>query len=249
MLGAWPIGIDRLCPFMKKAVREAKRKTSWLAPNEQFENATRRFIESLYGDEEFLRDFEHFVQPLVEPGRVNSIALTLLKLTSPGIPDFYQGSELWDLSLVDPDNRRPVDYALRRRLLCQMQHLSVEQVWQRLDEGLPKLWTIHHGLRVRREHPECFGENGKYTPLIAKGQKAEHAVAYMRGENVVVLVPRLVIKLSGDWADTRLDIPPGTWQDELSGATVRGGSVAVADLLEAFPAALLFRGQATKSPN
>ena len=175
MLGAWPIGMDRLWPFMEKATREAKRKTSWLAPNEQFESATRQFMESLYRDEEFLRDFENFVQPLIEPGRVNSLALALLKLTSPGIPDFYQGSELWDLSLVDPDNRRPVDYALRRRLLCQMQHLNVEQVWQRIDEGLPKLWTIHHGLRVRREHPECFGENGEYTPLIANGSKAAHA--------------------------------------------------------------------------
>jgi (1->4)-alpha-D-glucan 1-alpha-D-glucosylmutase len=241
MLGAWPIGIDRLWPFMEKAVREAKRKTSWLAPNEPFESATRRFIESLYADEEFLHDVERFVEPLIEPGRVNSLALTLLKLTSPGIPDFYQGSELWDLSLVDPDNRRPVDYALRRRLLCQMQHLNVEQVWSRIDEGLPKLWTIHHGLRVRREYPRCFDQTAKYTPLTASGSKAAHALAYLRGDDVLVLVPRLVLKLAGDWADTTLSVPPGTWRDELSGAPVSGGSTAVADLLEAFPAALLIK--------
>jgi (1->4)-alpha-D-glucan 1-alpha-D-glucosylmutase len=241
MLGAWPIGIDRLWPFMEKAVREAKRKTSWLAPNEPFESATRRFIESLYADEEFLHDVERFVEPLIEPGRVNSLALTLLKLTSPGIPDFYQGSELWDLSLVDPDNRRPVDYALRRRLLCQMQHLNVEQVWSRIDEGLPKLWTIHHGLRVRREYPRCFDQTAKYTPLTASGSKAAHALAYLRGDDVLVLVPRLVLKLAGDWAGTTLNIPPGTWRDELSGTLIPGGSAAVADLLEAFPAALLIK--------
>jgi len=241
MLGAWPIGIDRVWPFMEKATREAKRKTSWLAPNEQFESATRRFIESLYQDQEFLRDFENFVQPLVEPGRVNSLALALLKLTSPGIPDFYQGSELWDLSLVDPDNRRPVDYVLRKRLLCQIQHLNVEQVWQRMEEGLPKLWTIHHGLRVRREHPAYFGEKGKYTALSAKGSKAGHAVAYLRGENMLVLVPRLTMKLAGNWDNTKLDIPAGTWRDELSGASITGGSVAITDLLEAFPVSLLIK--------
>jgi (1->4)-alpha-D-glucan 1-alpha-D-glucosylmutase len=241
MLGAWPIGMDRLWPFMEKATREAKRKTSWLAPNEQFESATRQFIESLYRDEEFLRDFEKFVQPLIAPGRVSSLALALLKLTSPGIPDFYQGSELWDLSLVDPDNRRPVDYALRKRLLCQMQHLNVEQVWQRIDEGLPKLWTIHHGLRVRREHPECFGENGAYTPLAATGPKSTHALAYLRGEKAMVLVPRLAMKLADTWADTRLEIPPGTWRNELSGASFTGGSVEIANLLEAFPVALLIK--------
>ena len=242
MVGAWPIGLDRLWPFMEKAIREAKRKTSWLAPNEQFENATRQFIASLYEDQEFLHDFESFVQPLIEPGRINSLALTLLKLTSPGVPDFYQGSELWDLSLVDPDNRRPVDYALRRRLLCQMQHLNVQQVWQRIDEGLPKLWTIYHGLRVRREHPECFGQTGRYTPLLVKGSRSEHAVAYLRGKNVLVLVPRLVWKLSGNWGDTTLEIPPGAWRNELTGGLVQGGSVRIADLLELFPAALLTSG-------
>ncbi len=241
MIGAWPIGLDRLWPFMEKAIREAKRKTSWLAPNEQFESATRRFMESLYTDREFLADLESFVQPLVEPGRINSLALTLLKLTSPGVPDFYQGTELWDLSLVDPDNRRPVDYSLRRRLLCQMQHLNVRQVWQRMEEGLPKLWTIHHGLRVRREYPQCFDQAGKYTPLMAKGSRAEHALAYLRGDDVLVLVPRLVMKLGGNWADTALDLPPGTWSDELSGTVFQGGSVAVADLLEAFPVALLIK--------
>ena len=117
----------------------------------------------------------------------------------------------------------------------------MDQVWQRIDEGLPKLWTIHHGLRVRREHPESFSENGKYTALAAEGSKAGHAVAYLRGENVLVLVPRLAIKLAGNWGDTRLDIPAGTWRDELSGASITGGSVEIADLLEAFPVALLIK--------
>ncbi|HEY6988230.1 MAG TPA: hypothetical protein VH369_07600, partial [Bryobacteraceae bacterium] len=128
------------------------------------------------------------------------------------------------------------------RLLCQMQHLNVQQVWQRIDEGLPKLWTIYHGLRVRREHPQCFDQTGRYTPLLVKGSRSEHAIAYLRGKNVLVLVPRLVWKLAGDWGDTALEIPLGTWRNELTGTLVEGGSVPIADLLETFPAALLISG-------
>jgi (1->4)-alpha-D-glucan 1-alpha-D-glucosylmutase len=94
-------------------------------------------------------DLETFVKPLIEPGRVNSLAQTLIKLTAPGVPDFYQGTELWDLSLVDPDNRRPVDYALRRRLLSELDGMAAEEIWRRIDEGLPKLWIIHQTLKLR----------------------------------------------------------------------------------------------------
>ncbi len=171
MLGAWPIETERLIAYMEKACREAKQQTSWLSPNKEFEQATREFISKLYEDEAFRRDFEEFVEPLIEPGRINSLSQLLLKLTSPGVPDLYQGTELWDLSLVDPDNRRPVDYDLRRRLLCDLQELTVERVWERIEEGLPKLWTVYHTLRVRHERAAAFGREGVYTAALGAGRK------------------------------------------------------------------------------
>lgn len=241
MLGAWPISLDRIQAYMEKACREAKQHTSWLAPNEQFESATRNFIQALYGDREFLDDFEAFVQPLIEPGRVNSLSQLLLKLTSPGVPDVYQGTELWSLDLVDPDNRRPVDYEIRRSLLAELPGLKVSQVWGRIDEGLPKLWTIYHALRVRRRYPAAFGERGAYTPLWVAGEKARHLIAYLRGKHVVTLAPRLVWQLGGAWADTRVEIPTGNWHNALTGKRVEGGYLEVGKMLSDFPIALLVK--------
>ncbi len=239
IFGAWPIGTDRLLPYIEKACREAKQQTSWLWPNEEFEKATREFLEAIYNDEDFAKDLETFARPLIEPGRINSLAQVLLKLTSPGIPDLYQGSELWDLSLVDPDNRRPVDYDLRRRLLAELPTLKVEEIWKRIDDGLPKLWTIYHGIRVRRERAAAFADEGAYTPLTAEGVKADHLVAYMRGDNVFVMAPRLAVKLSGNWADTSLCVPSGSWRNELSGSIFEGGKLQVGEVLSRFPVALL----------
>ncbi|MBV8071238.1 MAG: malto-oligosyltrehalose synthase [Acidobacteriaceae bacterium] len=248
MIGAWPIGTDRLLPYMEKATREAKQRTSWLAPNEQFENATRSFIEGIYGNAEFIQDFEAFVNRMVLPGQVSSLSQLLWKLTAPGVPDTYQGTELWDLSLVDPDNRRPVDYGRRRRLLQEMESLNVQAVWKRVDEGLPKLWTLHHVLRVRRERAELLGTAGTYRPLYALGPKAAHIVAFARGESVVSIAPRLVWTLDPcawgctgrpDWADTSVSLPAGVWKDELSGARVAGGERPLAEILKDFPVSLL----------
>jgi (1->4)-alpha-D-glucan 1-alpha-D-glucosylmutase len=239
LVGAWPIELERLQLYMEKATREAKRKTSWLAPHEPFEAATRRFVEAVLHDRAFLDDLENFVRPLVTPGRVNSLALTLLKLTSPGIPDFYQGSELWDLSLVDPDNRRPVDYAVRRRLLSELPRLTAQQAWGRQDEGLPKLWTVQHGLRVRCANTDCFDTNASYEPLWAKGPKAAHTVAYLRAGRVLTVVPRLILTVGDDWSGTYLEIPEGRWKDALSGQEFNGGTVLVEDILASFPVALL----------
>ncbi len=241
MLGAWPIGIDRLAPYMQKACREAKIHTSWLSPNEAFETATREFIERIYADHEFRGSFEAFVDPLIEPGRVNSLSQLLLKLTSPGIPDTYQGAEIWDLSLVDPDNRRPVDYELRRRLLSELRHLEVEKVWKRIDEGLPKLWVLHHTLRVRRERTSAFGAEGAYTPLAAQGAKARHLIAYLRGNDVVVIASRLVLGLKRDWQDTSLEVPLGIWRNEFCGTVFNGGKLPIVEVLSRFPVALLSR--------
>ena len=153
MVGAWPIEKDRLQPYLQKATREAKRKTSWLAPNEEFEKARVAFVDKLYSNRQFLASLETFVAELLTPGRINSLAATLLKLTSPGLPDTYQGTEIWDLSLVDPDNRRPVNYEMRRRLLNELKCMSADAVMQRMDEGLPKLWTIFHAIRGKAAAP------------------------------------------------------------------------------------------------
>jgi (1->4)-alpha-D-glucan 1-alpha-D-glucosylmutase len=241
MLGAWPIGTDRLLPYMEKACREGKRHTNWLTPNEEFEAATRRFVELIYKDQKFLKDFEAFVATVIEPGRINALAQVLLKLTAPGIPDIYQGTELWDLSLVDPDNRRPVDYSLRRHLVAELPHLKVDEVWQRVDEGLPKLWTAWHALRTRRQHMSAFGETEEYEPVYAKGSKADHVVAFLRGGEVLVVVPRLPVKLGGDWAETTIDIPRGVWDNVLTEVCVRGGKLQVKELFAAFPVALLVK--------
>ena len=121
MIGAWPIERDRLTAYMEKAAREAKQQTSWTQQNKEFEDALRTFIERLYGSNEFMASVGEFVSRIITPGRVNSLAQTLLKCTAPGVPDTYQGSELWDLHLVDPDNRGPVDYTARRSLLSELE--------------------------------------------------------------------------------------------------------------------------------
>ncbi|MGM0553695.1 MAG: malto-oligosyltrehalose synthase [Pseudomonadota bacterium] len=246
LVGAWPIEVERMTAYMEKAAREAKQHTSWTHPQEDYEQALRDFVAGTLDDPGFHESLDSFLQPLVGPGRTNSLAQTLIKLTAPGIPDIYQGSELWDLSLVDPDNRRPVDFDTRTRLLEELAQLSPTQINARADEGLPKQWVVHQALALRRRHPEWFRPDAACTPLRASGERAGHAVAYLRGEGVLVLVPRLVLGLAGDWCGTRLAVPPGTWHNRLSGATLQGGDYPVAEILDVFPVALLEREEATQ---
>ncbi len=241
MIGAWPISTDRLLPYMEKAAREAKQRTNWLSPNEEFETAMKSFIEAIYRDRKFLEDFERFVSRLIEPGRISALSQTLLKFTAPGVPDTYQGEELWDLSLVDPDNRRPVDYQLRRRLLTELPSLNVDQIWRRIDEGLPKLWTTYHALCTRRSHPGAFGEKGTYRRVAATGAKAKHFVGFERGGEIAVLAPRLTWQLAGNWEDTHCELSSGTWLNVLTGEPFSGPRVRLADLMRRFPVALLVR--------
>jgi len=241
LVGAHPIGLDRLLPYLEKAAREAKTHTSWTAVNEGYETALREFAERALGDSAFSSAVESFVGPLVAPGRVNGLAWKLLAMTAPGVPDLYQGSELWDLSLVDPDNRRPVDYELRRRLLGELDGLGAEEAWRRPEEGLPKLLVAQRTLQLRRRRPAAFGLSGSYRPLLAQGPKARHAVAFARGEEVVTVVPRLVLGLAGDWSGTELELPPGQWRDEFTGLVLEHGRHPLADLLGRFPVALLAR--------
>ncbi len=247
LVGAWPISAERAAAYMEKAAREAKAHTSWTRTNSEYEEALRAFVHGVLDDPGFVADLEAFVAPLVEPGRINSLAQTLLKIASPGVPDFYQGSELWDLSLVDPDNRRPVDYGLRHRLLAELKEgdgkkgMPPEAILARADEGLPKLWLTHQGLQLRRRRPEAFGPEGDYEPLPVAGERADHAVAFARGGEVAVVVPRLPLRLGGDWRGTTVELPPGSWRDELTGEEVAGGERPVAELLARFPVALLAR--------
>jgi (1->4)-alpha-D-glucan 1-alpha-D-glucosylmutase len=226
-------------------VREAKQQTSWVANNKEFEEALRMFIELTLNYAPFLREMSQFVARVQDAGRVNSLTQTLLKYTAPGMPDLYQGGELWDLSLVDPDNRRPVDYALRKRLLCELKQMTgndvAAQVMMRADEGLPKMWTIHKALEVRRERPDCFGGDAEYTPIEVDGAKHDHVIAYLRGEAVVTVVPRLTVKLDDSWKDTIVVLPKGRWRNRLTGGVVAGGVISVKLLLKDFPVALLVR--------
>jgi (1->4)-alpha-D-glucan 1-alpha-D-glucosylmutase len=242
LIGAWPIAKDRLIAYMGKAAREAKQQTSWTQNNKQFEDALRSFIERILGSRPFMVELESFVGRVQLPGRVNSLAQSLLRYTAPGVPDTYQGSELWDLSLVDPDNRRAVDYDLRSKLLGELeQGVDVEQIVERMDSGLPKLWVAYRMLTLRREHPEWFGADAAYCPIIAEGAKSDHVVAYLRGDYVAVIVPRWSLKLGGNWSSTALELPQGKWRNRLTGESVTAGRLRVQTLLQRFPVALLTR--------
>jgi (1->4)-alpha-D-glucan 1-alpha-D-glucosylmutase len=242
LVGAWPISKDRLISYMEKAAREAKQQTSWTQQNKEFEEALRIFIERILESKAFVSDLENFVGRMLEAGRINSLAQTLIKYTAPGVPDTYQGSELWDLSLVDPDNRRPVDYDLRRQMLNDLRGgIDVEEIMQRMDSGLPKLWVAHNALRLRRDHPEWFGAEAAYTPLIAEGSKSNYVVGYQRGDCVAAFVPRWPLNLGGNWASTTVELPSGQWKNIFTREVVAGGRLRVQSLLKRFPVALLTR--------
>ena len=237
LVGAWPISRERAAAWALKAAREMKERTDWLEPNRAFEEALARFVEALFDDGEFVAELARFAHELTGPGRVNSLAQTLLKLASPGVPDLYQGSEVWDLSLVDPDNRRPVDFGLRRRLLQSVRNASCEQAIAGADEGLPKLFVIQRALAERRRHPDRFGPRSRYAPLFARGAAAERVVAFAR-TGLVCAVPRFPLRPDG-WGDTELELPPGRHRDVFSEERFAGGPVPVARLFARFPVALL----------
>ncbi len=240
LVGAWPISTDRLREYMQKAMREAKVRTSWVSNNVEYESALQAYSNAILGDQEFVAELETFVGGIATAGRVNSLAQTLMKYTAPGVPDLYQGGELWDFSLVDPDNRRPVDYCRRAELLKEMQSLNVGQVLERGDEGLPKLWVVHKALLLRKEHPDWFGPVAEYASLAVEGLELERVIAYRRGERVVTVVPRWSHEAKA-WGETTVEVAEGRWKNRLTGAEVEGGQVLVGELLKDFPVALLIR--------
>ena len=241
LVGAWPLDPERAAAFALKAAREAKVHTSWIDPRSDYETALDSFVRAILADGAFVADLEAFVEPLVAPGRVNSLTQTALKLTAPGVPDTYQGTEVWDLSLVDPDNRRPVDYAQLAELAREL--TDVDAAVALADRGGSKLHLTRTALAVRRELPHAFGRDATYEPLAADGERTHHAVAFVRGDSVALVAPRLPLSLGGSWGDTTLTLPTGTWLDRLAG-TAWEGRVGVDELTRRFPVALLVRAGA-----
>jgi (1->4)-alpha-D-glucan 1-alpha-D-glucosylmutase len=240
LIGAWPITRERCWQYMLKACREAKIRTSWHEPNTGYEENIRGFVDGVFQSLEFIASLEAFVRPLVLPGRINSLAQTLIKMIAPGVPDFYQGTELWDLSLVDPDNRRPVDFEMRAALLRRCRTQSASEAVADWDSGFPKLWMIVRVLELRRLRAADFSPESKYQPLVAQGAHLGNLLAFRRGENLMAVVPRFNMTVCGDWGDTQLPLPRCGWKNCFTGAELEG-SVRPGELFGEFPVALLSR--------
>jgi (1->4)-alpha-D-glucan 1-alpha-D-glucosylmutase len=234
IVGSWPRDRDALHGYAEKAAREAGTSTSWAAPDSGFEQRMHEVIDAVFDDGEVAADVEGMVDLLATAGRSNGLAVKLLQLTGPGVPDLYQGSELWERSLVDPDNRRPVDFAARRALLAELDAGLRPPV----DEtGAAKLLVVSRALRLRRDRPDLFS---RYVPLPVVGDAADHLVAVDRG-GALALATRLPLGLaeSGGWAGTTVLLPSGPWRDELTGREFDGGETPVVELLADYPVALL----------
>lgn len=240
LVGAWPLDVERAWAYVEKAAKEAKVHTSWTDPDPAYEGALRDFVTGVLSDRPFLDDLRAFTEPLIQPGCINSLAQQLVKLTAPGVPDIYQGTEIWDLSLVDPDNRRPVDYPERAALLDALDGAGATAALERAEEGGPKLFVTQRALALRARIPRAFGSASSYVPLQASGDKKNHVVAFVRGDQAIAVVPRLVLGLQGQWGDTHLGLPSGRWRDELSGQSFQGDTM-MSELCFRLPVALLAR--------
>jgi (1->4)-alpha-D-glucan 1-alpha-D-glucosylmutase len=234
-LGAGFMARERMHAYAEKAMREAGTSTGWIDPDAAFESAVHRAVDAAYDDAALRDPLSEFAEHVTPYGWTNSLGMKLVQLTMPGIPDVYQGSELWDDSLVDPDNRRPVDFEGRRALLDQ---LDAADDPPPIDAtGAAKLWVVSRALRLRRDWPDVFSG---YAPLLATGAAADHAVAFDRG-GAITVATRLPVGLQrgGGWGDTTIDIG-GPATDVISGRPVPR-EVALAELLDVYPVALLVR--------
>jgi (1->4)-alpha-D-glucan 1-alpha-D-glucosylmutase len=262
---------DRIVQYMLKAAREGKRHTSWVCPDEAYEGALTAFVRGVLARVQpnpLLNDLQGNASALAWFGALNSLSMVLMKFTSPGVPDVYQGNELMDLSLVDPDNRRPVDFVLRDHHLTELEALAqapdhtarLRALAEAPHDGRAKLWLTWRLLQLRAERPELFRE-GRYLPLAVSGERQEHVVAYARehgDEVLVVLAPRLPTRLSPQpgtlplgadvWGSTAVDLSsvlatgaPWRCVDAVSAQAVplSGGSVRMADAFSVFPASAL----------
>ena len=243
LIGAWPISQERCWQYMLKACREAKIRTSWHEPNTGYEENIRGFVDRVFRNADFITSLEAFVEPLILPGRINGLSQSFLKMVVPGLPDFYQGTELWDLSLVDPDNRRPVNFDERCELLLRCRSLSAGDVLRDWDSGLPKLWLTAQVLGLRRDRPQDFAVDSRYQPLVAQGTRLGNLLAFRRGDNLIAVVPRFTMSVGGDWGDTNLPLPRGDWKNFFTRASAQGAATPQ-ELFGGFPVALLVRDEA-----
>jgi len=230
--GAWPFERERLHAYLEKAAREAAVSTRWDDPDRDFEAAMRAVVDRAYDDEALRTDIAAFVKEITPYGWSNSLGQKLVQLAMPGVPDTYQGTELWDNSLVDPDNRRPVDFDARRDLLARLDAGWLPPVDA---TGAAKLLVTSRVLRARRDRPFTG-----YSPVSVDGPAAEHAVAFDRG-GVVAVATRLPARLAfrGGWGESKLALAPGRWTDALTGRTWQARRVPLSEVLSAYPVALL----------
>lgn len=232
IFGVWPVSgevteelRERLHAYTEKAIREAGWHTSWNDPDAAFENAVHRWLDTVL-DGPVARGLTELVAQLNPHAASDALGQKLLALTVPGVPDVYQGTELWDDSLVDPDNRRPVGYAARKAALEELQH--------------PKIRVVTTALRLRRSHPESF-LHGEYLPVLATGSAGDHVVAFRRGEDILVAVTRWTVRLvETGWGNTVVPLPEGSWTDTLTGA-MASGPTSAAELFAELPVVLLVR--------
>jgi (1->4)-alpha-D-glucan 1-alpha-D-glucosylmutase len=256
LVGAWPLRGDRLTGYLIKAMREAKTATSWLDQDLAYESSVTNLARSILADQELGDRIAAFVTWITPDANANSLGAKLVQLTMPGIPDVYQGCELAGYSLVDPDNRRPVDFARRRAMLAALESAPSGRAETdasaqpadspgaavargSLDAG--KLLICCRALALRRDHPHWF--RAGYQPLTASGHAAQHALAFARAGRVITVATRLPagLRRSGGWEDTALRLPAGQWRDVLTGAVHAGGDLPLASLTASLPVALLVR--------
>ena len=232
LVGAWPLSADRAVAYVEKATREAKDRTSWTDPSPDFDAAVAAFVRGVLGDDRITAAVGAFVDGLAGAWRTTALAQKAVQLTVPGVADTYQGSELWDLSLVDPDNRRPYDLELRRTLLAGLDGPPAVD-----GTGAAKLHVVATLLRLRRDRPELFLDASSYEGLDA----GDRAVAFVRGGALVTVAPTraLTVERSG-WGQDAVELPAGSWTDVLGGGSWTG-TVHLADLLVGFPVAVLLR--------
>ena len=234
IIGAWPASRERLHSYAEKAAREAGNSTRWTAPREEFEARMHTLVDSAFDDPHVVSILERVLQAIRQPGWSNSLSAKVIQLTAPGVPDVYQGSELWETSLVDPDNRRAVDFDERRLYLAAID----AGVHPPIDEtGAAKLLVTSRALRLRRDRPELFT---RYAGIEAYGSAAKHVVAFDRGEALTVAT-RLPVGLArgGGWGDTSVIIARRPVTDVFTGRTFGGGTVLLSEVLERYPVALL----------
>jgi (1->4)-alpha-D-glucan 1-alpha-D-glucosylmutase len=240
LVGAWPLDDDRMTAYLRKAMREAKLSTSWTEPESGYEAAALTFARRALADAQISAAMAGFVGQISSDAQATAIGAKLVQLTMPGVPDVYQGCELSGLSLVDPDNRRPVDFD-RCRVLLAAADEGMLGPSSELSLDAAKLLVTSRALRLRRDHPDWFA--GGYQPLAVSGPAAAHAVAFCRGGQAISVATRLPagLRRAGGWQDTALTVPSGRWRDVLTGVTHGPGAIPLRDLTAELPVALLTR--------